>query len=494
MAVTWAVIISTILLAGCAFTSAKKTLIAPPKVSQSESWQQLSNPADLTDQGWLQDFSDAALNELVTEAIVNNPDLQVTLARMRVGLAQAEVAGADLKPQLDGELDASRRRRSSNGKHSISDNVDGRLVFSWELDLWNKLSDSQQAAVLDASALSQDLKAARLSLAANTAKAWFDSVEAKIQTRLSAELVANLEKNLGVLEEGYRSGIIDGLDIHLARANLAAEQARLTVREQTAGDNARALELLLGRYPSGQMQPLSTLPQLPATAPAGLPSTLLDRRPDIQAAELRFERALARLSRAHKDRFPSLRLSADVGISSDDLADFVRANSLIWTALASLTQPLFDGGRLEALEQQAAAEAEEARSVYLSVVLQAFSEVESALQQEQQLLREVAALKLASEQSDYAESLAFEQYLSGLVDYITVLEAQRRAFNARSTYLGSRNQLLQNRINLYLALGGDFMAQPNNSDSLGHVDSSAKGITASNNTVEPSQLRSGRAL
>ncbi|MEH6625278.1 MAG: efflux transporter outer membrane subunit [Motiliproteus sp.] len=464
MTAKWAVLFSAILLGGCVFTSAKKPLVDAPEVNTPENWQQLSNPADLSDQGWLQDFADASLKQLIAEAISHNPDLQSTRARLLAGLAEAEVAGADLKPQVDAELGASRSRRSSNGRHSISDNVDGRLAFSWELDLWNKLSDSQQGAALAAGALRQDLTAARLSLAANTAKAWFTGVEASIQLRLSEELVANLEKNLGVLEEGYGSGIIDALDIHLARANLAAEQGRLAVRKQAVGDSSRDLELLLGRYPAGQVNSATELPSLPAPVPAGLPSALLERRPDIRAAALRFDRSLALLSRAHKDRFPSLRLSGDVGINSDNLADFLKGNSLIWTALASLTQPLFDGGRLEALEKRTVAEAEEARAKYLSVVLQAFSEVESALQQEQQLLLEVAALNLASEQSDFAESLAFEQYLSGLVDYITVLEAQRRAFNARSTYLNSRNLLLQNRINLYLALGGDFMAQQTNTD------------------------------
>ncbi len=447
-----------VLLSGCA-TALQSPVVDAPAWQPPGAWQQVAEPGKLSDQGWLRDFNDPQLNALVTEAILNNPELQLTRARLAAGVSQATIAGAPRLPELDAEFGAGRARRSADGSHSISNSVDAGLSFSWEADLWSKLSDSARAAVLDAEALAEDLRAARLSLAANTAKAWFNAVEATMQRDLSQNLVDNLEANLEVLEEGYRAGLFDALDIHLARANLAAEQGRLATRQRTLGDAVRDLERRLGRYPASALPVAAALPSLPPPVPAGLPSTLLQRRADIRAADSRFSSALARLSRAHKDRFPSLRLTAEYGISSNDLAELLRGDSLVWSALVSLTQPLFDGGRLRALEQQRVAEAQQARASYLGTLLTAFAEVESALQQEQQLLRQVKALRLSTVESDFAESLAFEQYRAGLVDYITVLEAQRRAFTARSSYSESRNQQLQNRLNLYLALGGEFMNQ-----------------------------------
>ncbi|OMH25847.1 hypothetical protein BGP75_25360 [Motiliproteus sp. MSK22-1] len=449
---------SLVILNGCE-SGLKPFVVEKANIDVPPVWQELSHPGDLSDQGWLAEIQDSRLPDLIAEAVESNPDLQLARAKLNAGLAQVTVTGAALLPRVDGQISGARSRRSSNGSHSISNSFNAELQFSWEADLWNKLSDSERAAVLDAKALRQDLKAGRLSLAANVSKAWFAAVESKLQEELSQSLVDNLKANLEILEEGYRSGIFGALDIHLSRANLAAEQGRLAVNRQTHGDRVRSLEALMGRYPGNVLELVSDLPELPPPVPAGLPSSLLERRHDIRAADLRFERSVAELSRAHKDRFPSLRLTADYGISSDELKDLLKGNSLAWTALASLAQPLFDGGRLAALEQRAVAEAEQAKAIYINTVLGAFSDVESTLQQEQQLIKKTAALRLSSEESEYAQSLAFEQYRAGLVDYITVLEAQRRAFIARSSYLESRSQQLQNRINLYLALGGDFMTQ-----------------------------------
>ncbi len=440
------------LLTGCP-AEIKPPLVELPVVESPESWRQLSLPGSLADQGWLSHFASEPLRQLVAEALAANPDLQNSRALLAAALARQTVEGAPLSPTLDAELGAGRSKSSSG---SISDSFAAGLSASWEADLWRKLSDRARAAALDAEAQAEVLSAARLSLAARVSQAWFSAVEAELQLGLSRDLVENLEASLAVLEEGYNAGIVDALDIHLARANLESERARLATRVQTRADNVRVLELQLGRYPAEQLKLARELPALPAPVPAGLPSELLQRRYDIRAADRRFRGAVARVSAAHKDRFPSLRLTADYGISSDDLGDLLSGKNLAWSALVSLTAPLFDGGRRQGLEALAVAEAEQAAAGYLQTLLTAFSEVESTLQQEQQLIATTAALQLSSEQSDYAESLAFEQYRSGLVDYITVLEAQRRAFAARSSYLEARNRQLQNRISLYLALGGDF--------------------------------------
>lgn len=446
-----------LLLTGCAGWQ-PLPLTPLPVTPPAALWQQLStDPArDLTAEPppWLQSFADPALEGLVAEALEANPLLQAAVARLREGEAQAQVAGAPRQLQLDAALQAGRARR--NGQTGTS--FGAELGVGWEADLWGRLSDAAQAAVVDRDALAQELRDAHLSLAANVAKGWFAAVEARQQQTLSEQLVSNLGQSLQVLEEGYRRGIVAALDIHLARANLASEQSRLAERRRTLGDRLRALELLLGRYPVRALAAPAQLPDLPATVPVGLPSQLLTRRPDIRAAAARLRSAELRLSASHKDRFPRFSLSGSLGGSSAELGRLLDHQNLVWSLFGNLTQPLLDGGRLAGLELQAAARWEQTQAGYVDTLLRAFAEVEGALEQERELRQVNASLALSVQESDLAEALAYEQYRQGLVDIVTALESQRRAFTARSSYIAARNQQLQNRIDLYLALGGDFAA------------------------------------
>jgi multidrug efflux system outer membrane protein len=454
--------LSLLLLSGCVSLGSLTPGASParelPVSGAPDQWQMAGGTlrrvdAEPSPQRWLQLLNDPLLEQLVDEALEANPSLQRVRALLAEGRAQAIIAGADQQPEISANAQAGRNRRGSQDSTSLSLG----LNLGWQLDLWNKLSDSARAAEIDRQALLQDYQAARLSLAATISKNWFAAIESMQQLRLSQSLVEVLSARLEVLEEGYRSGLVAALDIHLARANLATEISRLATREQTLGTRVRALELLLGRYPANQQSVAATLPVLPEPIPAGLPSELLTRRFDIRAAQLRVESAWARLSRSHKDRFPSFSLTASLGSSSDQLDKLLRGDSLVWSLLGGVAQPLMNGGRLEAQEARALAQAQQREAGYRDTVLKAFAEVEEALQQEQQFQRLVGALEVSVSESDLAEVLAAEQYRSGLVEYTTLLEAQRRAFDARSGFIQARNQQLQNRMDLYLALGGDFM-------------------------------------
>ncbi|WP_165840075.1 efflux transporter outer membrane subunit [Motiliproteus coralliicola] len=439
------------LLAGCSswVELPDRELQAP---NPPEQWLSRIERLEGQPQGWLQRLQAPKLAELVEQALQQNPQLQNTRALLAEAEAQARIAGAERQPSLSAGAEAGRSGTGSNDRSQFS----ATLTFGWELDLWNKLSDSARAAEIDRQALLQDYRSARLSLAAGVAKAWFNSVEAGQQVGLSQQLVSVLADRLDVLEEGYQAGLVAALDIHLARANLAAERSRLSTRQQNLGSSVRQLELLLGRYPANRQALAQQLPPLPETIPAGLPSELLQRRFDIRAAELRVQSSWARLDRRHKDRFPSFSLTGSYGRSSDQLDQLLRGESLVWSLLGGLSQPLLDGGRLEALEAQALAQAQQREALYRDTVLKAFDEVETALQQERQLTRFVEQSQISVVEFQLAEQLAAEQYRAGLVQYITLLEAQRSAFEARSSYTQALNQQLQNRIDLYLALGGDF--------------------------------------
>jgi len=218
----------------------------------------------------------------------------------------------------------------------------------------------------------------------------------------------------------------------------------------------RRLEQQLASYPAGVIDAPAELPMLENDIPAGLPAELIQRRPDIQASWLRLLAADAGLAVAQKDRFPSLTLTTGLGRSSSELSGLLSSGNLAWSLAASLSQTLFDGGRKEATQALRLAQRQQLEQQYLSDVYTAFEEIENLLSNQQALQQQYGFYLEARTNADAAEALAFEQYQKGLTTYTTVLESQRRAFDARSSVITLRSQLLLNRIALHRALGGDF--------------------------------------
>lgn len=411
---------------------------------------------------WLDDLGDARLKELVAESLTNNFELRAAAALVQAARARARarIAGAAELATLDIGSAASRRGSASNGRRSTNSTFDATLSANWDVDLWDRLADSTRAAMLDAIASEADLAAARRSVAAQVARAWFDLAEASAQLALATETVRNFGDNLKVVEDGFRSGLNDALDVRLERANLANAQSSLQSRRLQRYEAARDLEVLIGRYPAGLIEASDGLPRLRAPVPAGLPVELLSRRADLRAASARLAATDSRLASALKNRLPGLTLTASGGLSSAALAGLLDFKSLLFAIAGQLAAPLLRGGELHAQRDLARAQNLESLLVYAQAVLVAFREVESALRAEALLAGQEKALESAVLEARAAEQLALERYRSGLTDIITWLEARRRAFDASSSLLSLNNQRLQNRINLHLALGGTFHLEP----------------------------------
>jgi NodT family efflux transporter outer membrane factor (OMF) lipoprotein len=251
-------------------------------------------------------------------------------------------------------------------------------------------------------------------------------------------------------------GIRPALDLRLAEANLATAEA---VVEQWHGEREQArrqLEILLGRYPSGRLVEQTILPELLPIVPVGLPSDLLTRRPDLHAARTRLLASDARVIQAQAELYPKISLTASGGASSDELDNLMNNNFLIWSLGANLVQPLFTGGRLRANIKLAKAQATESVMRYRSVVLSAFSEVESALATDGAYRKREARLASAGKKAQGALRLAEDRYERGVEPFLTVLDAQRRLIETQSHRVAVRRMRLENRVNLHLALGGDF--------------------------------------
>ena len=451
-------------LAGCStFKSLNPPLVKP---SAPSAWAAVDVSDGAVD-GWLEDFDQAkALGALVDEAIGKNYNLGTTLARVRQASARANIAGAALLPQASAGLSGSRsqRLRGSNFDKITANQFSSSLDISWELDVWGRLRNLKSSALADLRATQADYQAARLSLAVNVVSNVLNLVEVQQQAEVSRQTLKSLRTNLEILDAKLEVGDVDdrtALEITLSRADVLRSEANLAASQRQADAFKRIVESLLGRYPQGAIQGLTDFPSLKREVSAGLPSELLLRRPDIVAAEQRVLAATEDAQASWKALLPSFTINAGTGTSTTNkFSDLLDPKALVWDLAGRVSQSVFQGGRLVAGVELSKAQREEIASRYAETALQAFREVETALAAEAYHLQQQAKLEGAVEQANLSVELALGQYQKGLVDIITVLESQRRAFDSRSNLLRVRNEHLQNRLDLYLALGGDFDHRP----------------------------------
>ena len=413
--------------------------------------------------GWLDDFGSPKLTQLVNQAMAQNPDLRATAAKVDQARAQARIAGADLWPQVAADF-GGRRNQSASGQRFVgvgqrSNRFELGADVSWELDFWGRVRDQRQAARSDADASAEDLHAARLSLAANVVKSAVTLAETRAQVSLAEENVKTRRTHLQILERQMERGLDAdraALDVSLSRADLARAEETFASRKRQADEARRTLELFLGAYPAGKEGGVTALAEVKRNVPAGLPSEILLRRPDLRAAERRLDASIHEESAAKKAFLPSINLTGGTGFSTEDLSFLIDPNSVVWNVAGGIAQRIFEGGRIKANVDLARARYDEDLALYASVVSIAFKEVETALAAEGFLKEQEAALERASVEAARSVKLAAGQYERGLTDILTLLDSQQRSFDARSSLTSVKAQRLRNRADLHLALGGDF--------------------------------------
>lgn len=446
-----------LLLAGCA-TSPKPS--PAPDIVVPKAWSAAPVASTGAPEAWLNDFDSPELAPLVSEALVHNADLHSAAARFAQSIAEARIAGADQLPSVGLGLNGTRQKISSFGPTSTGgirfDNYDLALNLGWELDLWGQLRNRTSAALALVEGSQAELRGARLSLAAQVSKSWFNYSEAQQQLALAQRTAQAYAENLKTFEARYRRGLSEGLDLRRIRTQSASAEAEVQSRRRALDYAARSLEILLGRYPAANIASTATLPELPKAIPSGLPADLLNRRPDLITAERRLAAVDKELSATRKDLLPKISLTTSGGSSSQEFNNLLDSDFSIWSLGANLTQPIFQGGRILANIDRSKALREQATANYRSTALRAFLEVESTLAAERFLQNEHAHLARAAKEATATEQIAWDRYRNGTTDFINVLDTQRTANASRSRLLAIRNLLLQNRIDLYLALGGPF--------------------------------------
>jgi NodT family efflux transporter outer membrane factor (OMF) lipoprotein len=405
---------------------------------------------------WLNSFNDDELSKYVQVALDKNPDLIASASQLKSAIEQNKISGSALWPQINLGLDKSRTETESNLVSTTIRTVSAALEVSWEADIWGKLSQRRKATLLDTKAQSNLFKAAELSLVANVARSWFNLITSKLQLDLASKRLDSFIRTASIIEESYRSGLRSALDVYSSRSDVQLQKAALTDSRFQYLQSLRSFHTLLGEYPDSTLEFTADLPKISNSTPAGLPAELLERRPDLKAAQYSYNAQIERAKAANRDRFPSLTLRGSIGDSREELDQLFEGDNLLTTLVAGLTQPIFQAGALKSRQNQAVLSAEAAYASLVKTALVAFEEVENGLSQEDALRQRHKSISQAVDYASSGLDLALDQYQSGIVSYNTVLQAQRRLYDSLENELNLRNAILQNRIGLHLALGGNF--------------------------------------
>ena len=457
-----AALAGTLLLTGC---------ISPPKDTSSKlavdspgGWKSDAAEGNFEPQNWAKDFNDPQLVKIIEEALEHNYNLVAAAFRLDAQIAGSRFAGSSIWPTIMGSATRNKSlRNSSEGRsqESRNENFGLNARFNWEIDLWGKVRNGYKGDLADIQSAQADYAATRLSIAGRVAQAWYDAIESTQQYDLAERTQEALESSAVIVEENFRRGIARALDVRLVRANVASNRSTLETRLRNRDSSIRLLETFLGRYPSRELEIATTLPEISGPIPAGLPSDLLLRRPDVISAERNFAATEQRKSETSKARFPSFNLNYSRGTSARDYQNITKFfDQRVWNRNLSIGQTLFQGGRLRANHKRAKANYEVALATYSSTVLTAFREVENALNNQSSFERDYDLQKIAAEESTAAEQLAWEEYGRGLSTITTALDAVRRNITAQRALIQVSNQRVQSRIDLYLALGGGFDFEP----------------------------------
>jgi NodT family efflux transporter outer membrane factor (OMF) lipoprotein len=446
------------LLAGCATksppTTAELQKQALTNVALPTAWKAGGDTSGVAD-NWLATFNDAQLNAFVAEAMTNNPDLRVSATRVELAAQHVELAKAALRPAVN----IFGTGGINMGGGDISSALQGIMLgVSWEPDLWGRLRYGRNAAQASHASVQADFEFARQSLAATIAKSWFTASETRLQLQIADDMVKSAQALVTIADKRQQVGPGSEQDVALARASLGSYQDTARQVRLAHDQTVRALELLLGRYPATELQARRSLVPLPGDVPTGLPLEMLERRPDMVAAERRVAAAFNRVGEAKAARLPRIVLNASVGAVQSDILQLKEDfNNPTGGAGATLIAPLYKGGELKTQVEIRTLEQKEAVAQYARLALRALGDVENALAAGQTLAERERVLSRVLNDNERALVLAQTSYRVGRADLRAVQQQQLSVYAARLGLLRVQSEQLSQRVNLHLVLGGGWM-------------------------------------
>jgi NodT family efflux transporter outer membrane factor (OMF) lipoprotein len=435
----------------------RPTAPAPAEFKEAQGWK-VAQPQDAAPRGdWWEVFGDADLDALEQQVDISNQTIQGAEARVREAQAAVQAARAGLFPGVSANAAALRSARSA-GDSGIANSYNLAVDLSWEVDLWGKVRRGIEASDTSAQATAADLAAAKLSAQALLAQSYLLLRVQDAQIELLRNTVAGYEKSLQLTSNQYASGIVARGDVAQAEAQLKSTQAQVLDAAIARAQLEHAVAVLAGKPPSELAITPRPLAAVFPAIPVSLPSELLERRPDIAAAERRAASANAQIGVAQAAFYPSLSLSAGGGVQNSALGSLLSLPNRYWSLGAGLAQTIFDAGLRSAQKAQAVATYDETVANYRSTVLNAFQEVEDNLVALSFLEQEAAVQNDAVNAARQSAAIAANQYKAGIANYIAVVVLQAAALNNERTALGILGRRLTASVGLIKSLGGGWNA------------------------------------
>lgn len=421
------------------------------------------------DTEWVDRLGGREAEQLVEKALAANPDMQVAAERVTRAVANARLAGASFRPQVTADLDRTRSRQNFPGlplpggssiPSSLSTSWGASLNVSWEPDVWGKARAGQAAALAEVQAEQQAYRAARASLAAQVVRGWLAVAEARAQIQLAVEANSLRQTTYEIVLDRFRNALTEdggsAAQFRLAESELESGRADLAQRQGALKQAQRQLEILLGSYPEGLLTVGEEFPVIPPLPPAGLPSTLLLRRPDILEAERRFVASGKRKEQGRLAFYPSFSLTGSAGRRSNEVAKLLDSDLGVWSLGAGMTQPIWNAGRLRADLSRLASDERASLARLQRTVLNAVGEVEQALSADHYLAERIQFTQAALGSAKEAAQAARENYVGGTGEVLIIIDAERNRVNLAAAELSLRRLRLDNRVTLHLALGGSY--------------------------------------
>jgi len=442
------IIIPVLWLQGCTSTFSKVPAALPAGIPGTFGTS--VGPAALPIASRLLDLIDSdKLRTLVTEALENNPDIKAAAFRLQSARYLLSGPGSQRIPKVDTGFSRGRSKQEDNYGTRTSNKITANI--KWEIDLWGRLADEYQAANQEVQAKEQDLLKARDALAARVIQAWIRQKAARRAKAIETQRLLVLQQIEDILIHRYRDGIGSLDEYAAAKTRTHVAKADLSVQQADLADSIRTLELLLGRYPKGQLScgrewPALALPELDT------PAAVLLNRPDIRAGLARVNAAQNQARAADKARLPGVTVSAELFRSGTRLSDIGSATTY-WELLGSVFQPLFQGGRLRDEARAGHLQADAAIQDLHTIVLQALAEVENALTLEKELAVQAKALEIAAVEAENSSRYFVGRYRQGLDNIQTLLIAREQEISVKLRLNQARADRLSNRVNLAIALG-----------------------------------------
>jgi multidrug efflux system outer membrane protein len=475
-----------LLLVGCAIGPDYKR----PDVSQPPAWMVDTQAAqDLANTAWWQQFNDPVLNELIATALRENRDLRTATARIEEFYGRYGATRAELFPQIGYGGSVGRTEVSEKGvlagtpgagsPHTV---YQANFSASWEIDVWGKLRRATEAARADLAAAEDVRSGVILSLVTSVATAYIDLRSLDQQLEITKQTVKLREESVRLFEIRFKGGNISEMELSQVKSEYYVALGTIPDLEKRIRQQENLINLLLGRNPGPVDRGKAfTEISLPAV-PAGLPSDILARRPDIRQAEQQLIAANARIGVAKAQYFPSISLTGLFGTASMDLSDLFHGGSRTWNFTGTVTGPIFDFGRIKGNVKAATALQQQSLSLYERAIQNAFREFEDALIDQDRTRLQLDAQKKQVEALAVYARLARLRYENGYTSYIEVLDAERSLFNGQLTYTQTQDVLLRSLVNLYKAMGGGWVVE---ADKLSRTTAMASQPTGTQPAAKP---------